>query len=270
MPTGTVKIGDYGDSVDTIHNLLVRKGITLSLEDEIKQHQFGPVTEAAIKQFQTENGLKVDGIVGPETLRALSVGNPTLNEFFSAPDYSAIRSDLARKVLELADGAYRIGVKEIPSGSNRGPHISDLVGGVDDYLTWHGSKAYLNYEKVDYSLGYPNNYKGAPWCAAFAAWMLKKACELTHTNSPLFGINDLMSDSKWLKVGRYANKVRDHVIPGAVGLIGDSPDNLRHVVLIATVVGDKIYTREGNSRGQKVAALVRSASEVQFTIDLSP
>lgn len=32
---------------------------------------FGPETEAAVKAYQTKNGLKDDGLVGPKTLGAL-------------------------------------------------------------------------------------------------------------------------------------------------------------------------------------------------------
>lgn len=264
-----VKLGDLGETVNKLQMLLISRGIVPSLYQESKLKQFGPVTEAAVKQFQIENGLKVDGVVGPETLRALNGNGDTLNGFFAIPDYDGIHGELPRKILELADKAFRANVREIPYGSNRGPLVSDEVGGVDAYLSWHGSRSYVMFERVEPSLNYPNDYKGAPWCAAFAAWLLKKSCDLLQVSSPLIGHNDLMSDSKWLHAAKLAQKVTAVPQAGNVGLLGESPTNLRHLVLIANVIDDKIFTREGNSRGQRVSALVRDIREVQWSIDLS-
>lgn len=47
--------------------LLLEKGYNPGPDDAI----FGPDTEAAVKQFQTDNGLTADGIVGPRTWDAL-------------------------------------------------------------------------------------------------------------------------------------------------------------------------------------------------------
>lgn len=55
-----------GAEVEAIQLRLNRHGIPVE-EDGI----FGPKTEAAIIRFQRAKGLKVDGIVGPETWRAL-------------------------------------------------------------------------------------------------------------------------------------------------------------------------------------------------------
>jgi peptidoglycan hydrolase-like protein with peptidoglycan-binding domain len=57
----TLKKGDV-----TLQNLLVEKGY---IDGDYVDGDFGP--EAAVKQFQTDNGLTTDGIVGPTTWQAL-------------------------------------------------------------------------------------------------------------------------------------------------------------------------------------------------------
>jgi len=55
--------GDSGDIVRAIQEVL----------DLRPDGIFGPKTEAAVKQFQSNNGLTVDGIVGPKTLAKLGL-----------------------------------------------------------------------------------------------------------------------------------------------------------------------------------------------------
>ena len=64
----TLKKGNTGDIVVTLQNLLVEKGY---IDGYYVDGDFEPGTEAAVKQFQTDNGLTADGIVGPTTWQAL-------------------------------------------------------------------------------------------------------------------------------------------------------------------------------------------------------
>ena len=71
----TLKKDDSGEIVVTLQNLLVEKGY---IDGDYVDGDFGPGTEAAVKQFQTDNGLTEDGIVGPTTWQALcSTGSTT-------------------------------------------------------------------------------------------------------------------------------------------------------------------------------------------------
>lgn len=62
-----LKIGMQGLAVTNLQNRLIQLGFTL-LVDGV----FGKVTESIVKQFQKDNGLFPDGVVGPKTIEALS------------------------------------------------------------------------------------------------------------------------------------------------------------------------------------------------------
>jgi lysozyme len=67
------KRGDTGEGVKNIQSLVNDFRSYLSLEPLLEDGDFGIKTESAIKHFQNIMALKVDGIVGPKTLRALQM-----------------------------------------------------------------------------------------------------------------------------------------------------------------------------------------------------
>lgn len=66
LTQNTWKLGDRGAKVSEIQQKLVAAGYPGSTDGV-----FNPQTEAAVRQFQQAKGLKVDGIVGQETLAVL-------------------------------------------------------------------------------------------------------------------------------------------------------------------------------------------------------
>ena len=68
----TTKKGDEGVMVSRLWSRLEQTGDTIPAELE-NTYFFGNVMENAVMRFQHRNGLKQDGVVGPETLAALNV-----------------------------------------------------------------------------------------------------------------------------------------------------------------------------------------------------
>ena len=69
------KYGSRGEKVRTIQTKLKRWGYYSGNVDGI----YGSGTLAAVKKFQKKNGLKVDGIAGKETLKAMGIFNSSGN-----------------------------------------------------------------------------------------------------------------------------------------------------------------------------------------------
>jgi peptidoglycan hydrolase-like protein with peptidoglycan-binding domain len=67
-PWPLVRRGDQEHPVRTLQHLLRARGHTVAVDGD-----FGPLTEGAVRAFQQEKHLAVDGVVGPITWSALVV-----------------------------------------------------------------------------------------------------------------------------------------------------------------------------------------------------
>ncbi len=67
--------GDNNLAVNDLQTLLNRSGASLGVDGD-----FGRKTDRALRDFQTANNLKADGVVGPATFRALTGAAPQNNE----------------------------------------------------------------------------------------------------------------------------------------------------------------------------------------------
>ena len=68
----TIKKLSTGPLVTRLQNLLAERGFNPGAVDGI----FGDNTESAVKQFQGANSLSADGVVGPNTWKALCASSP--------------------------------------------------------------------------------------------------------------------------------------------------------------------------------------------------
>lgn len=64
--SGMLRSGSKGKDVRELQQLLVRAGFSVGIDGD-----FGPATERAVRLFQKNHGLEVDGVAGPATMKVL-------------------------------------------------------------------------------------------------------------------------------------------------------------------------------------------------------
>ncbi len=252
MSNRTLRRGDKGPNVRQLQTLLnmMNKELRLSADGD-----FGPATLAAIKQFQTNAGLVADGIVGPQTWKALSLGTPLhiKNNQAASSNHSAISPQGL-----LADiAAQYIGVKE--TGENRAGK----------------SKVLLEIFKSD-SLSVNGKTDGYPWCAAFVSFCVQKLL----ANSPFFTTTTPpreASVSRFLNI--WAKNNNCLVFPKNSEFFSPQKGDIvvftfSHIGIVESVSGKMITTIEGNTNdagsreGSVVARKVRVNSIIKSYIRL--
>ena len=70
-----VKFGQRGPFVKIVYEYLVSLGYSVGGTDD-DRYVFGPLMRAGVAAFQLDSGLKVDGVVGPNTWAAMVVAQP--------------------------------------------------------------------------------------------------------------------------------------------------------------------------------------------------
>ncbi len=121
--------GSRGDEVINIQVKLKRWGYYKGSVDGI----YGYKTYSSVKWFQGKNGLKIDGVAGPETLAAL--GLPTGKRPVSRANYSASRNVnlLAHIIHGEARGepyAGKVGIAAVVLNRAENPKFPKTIAGV--------------------------------------------------------------------------------------------------------------------------------------------
>jgi putative peptidoglycan binding protein/CHAP domain-containing protein len=195
---------------------------------------YGPATAGAVRAFQHDYGLAVDGVVGPATLSALATATAAQTHRTPSPT----------GLLALAEAIKHIGVTESPPDSNR------TMFGV-----WFG---------VD----------GVPWCNIFVSYCFQIAAGYTiaggFAGAGVYpkGCAYVPTTEAWLRLtGMWLGRVTP--LPGDIAIYnwdGGDPD---HIGIVESYLGDGRFTAiEGNtsvtnkSNGGEVQRATRTLAQV--------
>ncbi|MEL7589403.1 MAG: CHAP domain-containing protein [Prolixibacteraceae bacterium] len=185
--------------------------------------QFGPLTESAVKEFQSQHvdaygiPLVFDGVIGSVTWSVLFENETT------EPEGNRSGSVLLNKAVSIAES--QLGTMEDPPGSNRGMMVEQ-----------YQSRAGIS--------------PGDPWCAAFVYWCFSEAAGAAGVPNPLPRTGSCMYHWDHARGRRILkNKATNNpalLIPGHIFIINHG--NYRgHTGIVTSVKNGYIQTVEGNS-----------------------
>jgi hypothetical protein len=222
-----LQFGDEGVAVETLQQLLVAAGYSLTIDGD-----FGSKTQAAVMAFQQNHfdprgrRLSADGVVGALTWWALR--NParpdSVHEFFDTHSMSAPGgSPLGRKALEFAIAEIMAGASEI-GGNNKGPFVEK----------YHRNNPAL---------------LGAEWCASFVSFCFEQAADTLGEPMPFnytAGARDVRAQFRAKGWGYRAGEALP--MPGDVVVWwrGERNGFQGHVGLVHHYAHGILYTIEGN------------------------
>ncbi|HEY1278106.1 MAG TPA: peptidoglycan-binding protein [Acidimicrobiales bacterium] len=136
----TIQLGSHGDDVERVQRYFVR---ARTLDPTHLDGDFGPETDGLVRGFQQDNGLVVDGIVGPQTWGALPPyleASPRLAEGDLGSDVARLQLALSRTVDAGYSGPIDGWFGPQTAAAVRAFQVSwGLAGsGVVDEQTWYG------------------------------------------------------------------------------------------------------------------------------------
>jgi len=195
--------GQHSGCVTELQSLLNHHGAELAVDGD-----FGPLTEAAVRDFQVEKGLSVDGIVGPQTKGALYG--------VVSPPPSPPPGGGAANMLNVA--AAEVGTIE---GSTRANSYGAAVG--------------LSLSTSNYA-----------WCATFVSWVAKQTGATSYRNSYVVGwVRQARAGAYGLSVTSSPRPGDIVAFDWNGGL--DFNDGKEHIGIVRSVNGSSFTTVEGNT-----------------------
>jgi hypothetical protein len=232
--------GDDGEKVRLIQEWLCLHGVHVKIDGE-----FGPATEAAVKQFCAQEGLPVSGVVNEPVFSRLV-----------APMQAALAaiSPHGKSLGELAVAYAQQHLQQHPreiGGQNRGPWVRL-------YMSGHEGSQWA-------------------WCAGFACFCLQQACDtlaVTVPIEPSFSCDSLAASAK--ERGKFVKEPapgdRRRITPGSLFLVRRTPTDWIHTGIVVQAEDEVFRTIEGNTNdegnreGYEVCARTRGYKSMDFIV----
>lgn len=246
-PLPLIYEGYVGWHVRLLRRLLINTG---NLAEGEITNEFDEQLELAVREFQTHNGLQIDGVVGNQTWGSLKSGHRDRPQSHVDPQetigqFRVIATGMALLLLQL-------GVFET-DGPNRGEVVDAIQEHAAPYLA-----------------------KGYPWCVALVDFIIETTYRHTGGGAP-FNIG--VSSSALFRAGRATKRIvpwRD-TKPGDLIVFRGGRTGHYHTGIVYGVEGEDIITIEGNTdiggsgEGDGIYRKVRRFASTPFDIiDVSP
>jgi len=206
---------------------------------------FGDATDAAVRQFQKEKKLEVDGIVEGKTFDRLVLPMTKALE-----EISPVKKGLGQMVVAYAKKHLEQHPREV-GGQNKGPWVR---------LYMQGN------EGSDWS-----------WCAGFVSFILKQACKSLNVAHPIqtsFSCDSLAFSAKerGLFLKESEAKEKKAIVPGWLFLERRTPTDWVHTGIVLSAENNIFHTIEGNTNddgdreGYEVCRRIRNYASKDFIL----
>jgi hypothetical protein len=229
----TLRRGDTKGQVRLVQEWLCLHGEHVSVDGD-----FGPATESAVSEFQRKRGIiPPTGIVDATTFDHLVRPMHAALAPIPANGRSLGEMVVAYAQQHLAQHPLEIG------GQNKGPWVRLYMSG-NEGTPW-------------------------AWCAGFACFCLKQACEVVGQPVPIatsFSCDSLASSGK--SKGRFGS--HSMAGPGSFFLVRNTPTDWIHTGIVVSTGAETCRTIEGNTNddgsreGYEVCARTRGYGKLDF------
>lgn len=186
------KIGSRGAEVTQIQRKLSNRGYYSGSIDGI----FGTQTQSAVRRYQADNGLTVDGIAGQQTLASLGISSNGNQSSFSSADYEL----LARLISAEARGEPYIGQVAV------GAVVLNRV----EHPSFPGSVSGVVYQSGAFSCLYDGQFYEPVADSAYSA--ARDALNgMDPSGGAIYYYNPVTATNRWIRSRPVITTIGEHV-----------------------------------------------------------